>query len=101
MYYGPEFRSFAMMRWASERGITLHFIDPGKPVQNGKIESFHSRLRAEFLNHHWFTSLEEVQIAAEDWRYTYNHYRPHQTLKYLTPAQFASQQSLIPQLSVA
>jgi putative transposase len=37
---GPEFRSFAMMRWASERGITLHFIDPGKPVQNGKIESF-------------------------------------------------------------
>lgn len=98
---GPEFRSFAVERWATERGIKLHFIDPGKPVQNGKIESFHSRLRAEFLNHRWFCSLEEVKAAAEDWRYTDNHYRPHQTLKYLTPAQFASRQSLIPQLSVA
>ncbi len=98
---GPEFRSFAMLRWGAEHEVNLHFIDPGKPTQNGKIESFHGRLRAEFLNERWFTSLTNAQEAAEDWRYTYNHYRPHQTIKYLTPAQFASSHSLIPQLSVA
>jgi len=95
---GPEFRSYNMERWADRHGITLHFIDPGKPMQNGKIESFHGRLRAEFLNHRWFGSLEEVQAAAEDWRYTYNHYRPHQSLKYETPARFASAHSLLAQL---
>lgn len=95
---GPEFRSFNMERWAKERGITLHFIDPGRPTQNGKIESFHGRLRAEFLNHRWFHSLAEVQEAAEDWRYTYNHYRPHQTLHYETPARFASAHSLLANL---
>lgn len=98
---GPEFRSFNMMRWARDRGITLHFIDPGKPMQNGKIESFHGRLRAEFLNHRWFHRLEDVQDAAEDYRYTYNHYRPHQTLKYETPARFAGEHSLLSLLSKA
>ena len=96
---GPEFRSFNMERWAKERGIKLHFIDPGKPMQNGKIESFHGRLRAEFLNHRLFHSREEVQDAAEDYRYTYNHYRPHQTLKYETPARFAGEHSLLSQLA--
>ena len=98
---GPEFRSLAMLRWGAAHEVTLHFIDPGKPTQNGKIESFHSRLRAEFLNERWFTSLAHAREAAEDWRYTYNHYRPHQTINYLTPAQFASRHSLITQLSVA
>ena len=98
---GPEFRSLAMLRWGAERGIYLHFIDPGKPTQNGKVESFHSKFRNEFLNERWFRTLDDVRTWAEDWRYTYNHYRPHQTLKYLTPAQFASRHSLISQLSVA
>jgi putative transposase len=98
---GPEFRSFKMERWGKDHGITLHFIDPGKPTQNGKIESFHGRLRDEFLNHRWFHSLEELQDEAEDWRYTYNHYRPHQTLKYETPARFAGEHSLLSMLSKA
>lgn len=86
---GPEFSSLITRRWAAERGIRQHFIDPGKPTQNGKIESFNARLRDELLNEHWFLALDDMRSATETYRVRYNTYRPHGSLKYLTPAEFA------------
>jgi putative transposase len=86
---GPEFSSLIMRKWSAEHGVRQHFIDPGKPTQNGKIESFNARLRDELLNEHWFTSLEEMRHATEAYRIRYNTYRPHGSLGYATPAEFA------------
>ena len=62
---GPEFASLIIRKWAAERGIKQHFIDPGKPTQNGKIESFNSRLRDEVLNEHWFKTLQETRDTSK------------------------------------
>lgn len=86
---GPEFASLITRKWAAERGIRQHFIDPGKPTQNGKIESFNARYRDEVLNEHWFLSLDDVRETSERWRIRYNTHRPHSALNYLTPAEFA------------
>ena len=86
---GPEFSSLAMLKWGAERNIKLHFIDPGKPTQNGKIESFNGRLRDEVLNEHWFLTMDQMRTTVEAWRIRYNTHRPHGSLKYLTPAEFA------------
>src|SRR5579872_370452 len=86
---GPEFSSLITRKWAAERGIKQHFIDPGKPTQNGKIESFNARYRDEVLNEHWFLSLDDVRETSEPWRIRYNTHRPHGSLGYLTPAEFA------------
>lgn len=86
---GPEFSSLAMLRWGAERDIKLHFIAPGKPTQNGKIESFNGRLRDELLNEHWFLTLDQMRATVESWRVRYNTHRPHGSLNYLTPAEFA------------
>lgn len=82
---GPEFAGAALRAWAQARGVVVHFIDPGKPVQNAFIESFNGRLRAECLNEQWFTNLAEAQAAIESWRRDYNTKRPHSSLGYLTP----------------
>jgi putative transposase len=86
---GPEFTSHAMLRWAAERDIQLHFIDPGKPMQNGSVESFNARARDEFFNEHVFTSLAQAQAAATDWLVDFNDVRPHQSLRYRTPTEYA------------
>ncbi len=86
---GSEFSSLAMLRWGAENNVKLHFIDPGKPTQNGKIESFNARQRDELLNEHWFLTLDDVRYEAQRWRVRYNTHRPHGSLKYLTPAEFA------------
>jgi putative transposase len=103
---GPEFSSLIMRAWSAQRGVRQHFIDPGKPTQNGKIESFNARLRDELLNEHWFTSLEEMRRDVEAYRIRYNTYRPHGSLGYATPAEFArkyreSRQNLTPQSEAA
>jgi len=61
-----------MLTWASKRNIELHFIDPGKPMQNGSVESFNARVRDEFLNEHVFANLFEVRAAAADWLTDFN-----------------------------
>ena len=61
-----------MDTWAYEHGVRLHFIDPGKPVQNAYIESFNGRFRGECLNEHWFTSLPAARNIVEAWRDDYN-----------------------------
>jgi putative transposase len=85
---GPELTSKALDQWAYERGVQLQFIDPGKPQQNGFIESFNGRLRDECLNEHWFLSLPHAQRTIEDWRVDYNLNRPHSSLGNLTPEEF-------------
>jgi putative transposase len=86
---GPEFRGRALAAWSEERGVRLEFIQPGKPVQNAYIESFNGRLRDECLNANWFTSLSDARRKIETWRKDYNEQRPHSSLNYLPPAEFA------------
>ena len=86
---GPEMCSLAMLRWAVDRGVRLHHIAPGKPVQNAFIESFNGRLRDECLNEHDFLTLDHVQRILGDWRDHYNAERPHKALGWQTPQEFA------------
>jgi putative transposase len=86
---GPEFRGRALAAWSEERGVRLEFIQPGKPVQNAYVESFNGRLRDECLNANWFTSLSDARRKIETWRQDYNQHRPHSSLDYLPPAEFA------------
>lgn len=82
---GPELTSRALDRWAYEHGVQLCFIDPGKPVQNGYVESFNGRLRDECPNEHWFLDLADARKIVETWRIDYNRQRPHSSLDYRTP----------------
>jgi len=84
---GPEFRSNALDRWAYERGVALHFIDPGKPVQNAFAESFNGKFRDECLSQTWFTSLGHAQREIASWRDLYNNKRPHGSLGWKTPVE--------------
>ncbi len=88
---GPEFAGKALDRRSYQNQIMLDFIRPGKPVDNCYIESYNSRSREECLNTHYFDSLSEARVIVEDWRKVYNEFRPHTTLKGLTPAEFAKQ----------
>jgi len=85
---GPEFAGKALDQWAYRRGVELHFIEPGKPVQNAYIESFNGKFRDECLNENWFVTLEEAKVVIEAWRNEYNDERPHSSLGYLTPTAF-------------
>lgn len=86
---GPEFQSLALDQWAHRRCVALHFIEPGRPVQNAFAESFNGRLRDECLNESWFVSLPDAQRTIEAWRIDYNEVRPHSGLANRTPAAFA------------
>jgi len=86
---GPELTSRVLDQWAYDRGVRLHFIEPGKPQQNGYIESFNGKLRDECLNEHWFLSLAHARETIEEWRIDYNQRRPHSALGNLTPLEFA------------
>jgi putative transposase len=86
---GTEFASKAMDHWAYTNGVHLDFIRPGKPVENGYIESFNGRLRDECLNVEVFFSLADARRKLELWRHDYNHQRPHSALADRTPAEFA------------
>jgi putative transposase len=88
---GPEFISQALDQWAFSNGVRLHFIEPGKPVQNAFIESFNGKFRDECLNQNWFVSLAEARALIEAWRVDYNTARPHSSLGYRTPAEFAAE----------
>jgi putative transposase len=88
--HGTEFTSKALDQWAYENKVTLHFITPGRPMENGYIESFHGKFREECLNEHWFLTLDDARETIEDWRIDYNLVRPHSALGYLTPEEFAT-----------
>jgi putative transposase len=88
---GTELTSNAILTWASDSQVDWHYIAPGKPMQNGFVESFNGRLRDEFLNETLFRSLTQARIALEDWRRDYNTVRPHSRIGWLTPAVHAAQ----------
>jgi putative transposase len=86
---GPEFAGKVLDEWAYRKGLKLHFIEPGKPQQNAYIESFNGKFRDECLNEHWFVSMRHAREIIAAWRQEYNRERPHSSLGYLTPKQFA------------
>jgi putative transposase len=86
---GSEFAGRATEAWAIQTGVQLRFIRPGRPVENGFIESFNGRIRDECLNVEWFTNLTQAREKLADWRYYYNHQRPHSSLDDRAPAVFA------------
>ena len=79
-----------MLSWAEERKINLVDILPGRPMQNGHVESFHGRLRDECLNVSWFRTLNDVRRTLDNYRQEYNYERPHSSLAYRTPTEFRS-----------
>jgi len=89
---GSEFRGIELDQWAYRNQVQLHFIEPGKPTQNAKIESFNARLRDECLNQEWFTSLFHARSILAAWKDDYNTVRPHSALNYQTPTQWAQNQ---------
>ena|SRR5690348_9057825 len=96
MYYGAELTSHAMLRWGAERQIDLHFIDPGKPIQNAHVESLNGKARDEFLNLHSFLTVDQARLAAAQWLTDYNEVRPHSSLGGWTPKEFAETLTLNP-----
>jgi putative transposase len=86
---GSEFTSRALEQWAYMNGVKIHFIQPGKPTENGHIESFNGKLRDECLNTSCFMSLSHARSLIEAWRIDFNHFRPHSSIGNLTPREFA------------
>lgn len=86
---GTEFTSNVILKWAWDKKIGWKYIQPGKPMQNGYIESFNGKLRDECLNENWFINIKEARSIIEKWRLDYNGYRPHTSLNGLSPDQFA------------
>ena len=90
---GSELTSRAILEWQNQTGIAWHYIAPGKPQQNGFVESFNGKLRDERLNEEVFDSLAHARQVLARWRHDYNHHRPHSSLGGLTPASHASRSS--------
>ena len=86
---GPEFTSRHFIAWCEENQIALLHIQPGRPMQNGYVESFNGRLRDECLNASWFLNLADARQKIENWRKEYNTERPHSSLDYRTPEEYA------------
>ena len=84
---GTEFTSKAILKWANANGVEWHYIDPGKPQQNGYIESFNGSLRDECLNEEIFDSLADARRTLALWRYDYSNVRPHSSLGNKTPTE--------------
>jgi len=91
---GSEFSGRALEAWAMANQVRLCFIRPGRPVENGFIESFNGRLRDECLNVEWFASLDDARERLAKFREHYNHQRPHSALADLAPAVFAARERL-------
>lgn len=87
---GTELTSRAILQWQEDRRIGWHYIAPGKPMQNGFVESLNGRFRDECLNEHLFRNLPSARRPIEAWRIDYNHHRPHTSIRGLTPNPFAT-----------
>jgi putative transposase len=90
---GTEFTSKALDEWAYRRGVKLDYTRPGKPTDNGLIESFNGRLRDECLNVNEFITMIDAHEKLKAWQDDYNHHRPHGSLGHLTPSEFATMRS--------
>ena len=90
-YNGTELTSNAVLAWCGELGVEWHYIAPGRPMQNGYVESFNGRMRDELLNETLFMSLAHARVEIAAWVDDYNRERPHSSLGYATPAAFAAE----------
>lgn len=97
---GSEFIAQSVNYWLAANGVKPLFIEPGKPWQNGKGESFNGKLRDECLSREWFSSVKEAQVIIENWRNFYNAERPHSSLGYLTPLEFKSKMEINQTLAI-
>ena len=88
--HGTEFTSNAILAWSKDHRVDWHYIAPGKPMQNGYIESFNGRMRDELLNESLFFGIGHPRSAIAAWVADYNTERPHSSLGYATPADFAT-----------
>jgi putative transposase len=88
---GPEFVGKVLDHWAYSHGVSLDFSRPGKPTDNACVESFNGRFRKECLNANWFLSLADARKKIAAWREEYNGWRPHTSLGFKTPAEYARQ----------
>jgi putative transposase len=86
---GSEFTSSAVKTFLKEASVDTLFIEPGSPWENGYVESFNARMRDELLNGEIFLHIDEMRYVVNRWRMDYNHYRPHSSLGYMIPAEFA------------
>lgn len=91
---GPEFTSKALWQWSYKNKVKLSFIRPGKPMENGYIESFNGRFRDECLNEHWFIDLDDARVKINKWKHEYNYNRPHSSLGMLSPVEFAKRKEV-------
>jgi putative transposase len=89
---GPEFTSRHFLVWCEKRQIRLVFIEPGRPMRKGHIETFNGRFRDECLNANWFLTLADAKAKIEAWKKEYNSERPDSSLGYLSPEEFAARQ---------
>jgi len=89
---GTEFVNHVFMNWCEKNGVNVHFIDPGKPTQNAFIESFNGKFRQEFLSQDSYDFMPELKRALREWVLYYNNERPHSSLDYMTPKEFADQE---------
>jgi len=87
---GTELTSNAILKWQEDRKVDWHYIAPGKPMQNGFVESFNGRMRDELLNEHLFDSLRHARNLVAAWRDDFNHHRPHSSLAGMTPWEYAN-----------
>lgn len=87
---GPEFIANAVKAWLRQAGVQTLYIEPGSPWENAYVESFNGKLEDEFLGRELFTTLTEAKVLVEQYRLEYNHERPHSSLGYQTPAEFAA-----------
>ena len=87
---GTELTSNAILKWQEDRKVEWHYIAPGKPMQNGFVESFNGRMRDELLNEHLFESLRHARNLVAAWREDFNHHRTHSSLAGLTPREYAN-----------
>ncbi len=88
---GPENMAQHFKNWAKSHSVAVHYIQPGKPAQNGYIERFNRSYREEVLNMYLFENLTQVQQLTDKWLVHYNENRPHESLGNLPPVQFAKQ----------
>lgn len=91
---GTELTSNAILKWQKDRSVEWHYIAPGKPMQNGFVESFNGRLRDECLNEHVFDTMRHARRLIAAWRIDYNQNRPHSALGGLTPWEFIKETTI-------
>jgi putative transposase len=86
---GPEFLADKFRQWCENKDIAIHYIQPGKPMQNGYVERLNRTYREDVLDAYLFESLEQVRILSDEWMDNYNRLHPHQALAGMAPAVFA------------